>query len=602
MTDLQLKDTRGIDPKWIDLDTLRKWLKTCDTEHSGHCKIPPWSAASGPQWLIDVDNLCLVRAHEDCSYAALSYVWGQVETLTTTKDNLSFLQEPMSLKAHHDYLSRVIKDTMQLVSLLGIDYLWVDCLCIVQDDEESLQHEIDRMGDIYQNAYVVVAAANGWDANHGLRGVHNVTEPRSLAVSDLRDLRGDTWSLNGRSTKPFWYTRGWTFQEMVLARRLIVFHYQFVLWHCAHDARHEFSDDKSSISKEHRQMFGRMCREVDKFIFHPWPNVRQFMDHVNHYNRRTLSYPEDALRAFSGLLSAWNPSFDGGFICGLPQMFFDDALLWQGNTALNRRRHSGGPSQDPFFPPSWSWVGWQGEIDTMRWALKWDYLESQPRDAEDAKPFWKLESTVQWSYGTQEDSESRRNIDVSSHRFKHLPANPKAPLPRGWSVSGQGIDAKYCHQQFPGVRMKYPIPITSSLAPEAPMWKPEDGCLLFGQTRSGVFSALHLPEIGSWTAIGIDGEPLGYLLVDEHAEIELSNLNLVEVSAGSVWQTPVPGQPFNSVARVDRTLDPERFAKYHFFNVLWVEWQDGIAYRKGIGHVEREAWEQSTDWIDLVLG
>ena len=251
---------------------------------------------------------------------------------------------------------------MQLVSLLGINYLWVDCLCIVQDDEESLHHEIGRMGAIYQNAYLVVAAANGWDANQGLRGIPTVTEPRSLAASDLHNLSQYLEDLP-RLPQPFWYTRGWTLQEMLLARRLIVFHYQLVFWHCAQDARHEFSIDESPISKINRQMFTRMSRGVDDFVSHPWPNVVQFLSHVNHYNRRTLRYPEDVLRAFSGLLTSWNRSFDGGFICGLPQMFFDDALLWQGNTALARRRHSGCPGQGATFPPSWSWVGWQGEID-----------------------------------------------------------------------------------------------------------------------------------------------------------------------------------------------------------------------------------------------
>ena len=207
---------------------------------------------------------------------------------------------------------------------------------------------------------------------------------------------------------------------------------------------------------------------------------------------------------------------------------------------------------------------------------------------------------MQWSYGAAIDSESvRRTINVSSHRYKHFFGHPVAPLPRGWSVSGQGVNADYRHHQFPSVRMNYPIPISSS---PAPMWRPEDGCLLFGQTRSGVFSALIPPSLGSWTKIGIDGKVLGYLLVDEHADIEMFDLNLVELSAGSAWQSPDPSQPFHSLFTHDRTQYAENFAKYYFYNVLWVEWQDGIAFRKGIGHVEREAWEQSTEWIDLVLG
>lgn len=119
------------------------------------------------------------------------------------------------------------------------------------------------MGDIYQNAYVVIAAANGWDANQGLRGIRDVPEPRSLATSDLSNL--GRWNLGGTIT-PFWYTRGWTFQEMVLARRLIVFHYQFVLWDCAQDVRHETADDTSPTLCKDQELLRQLCRDVSGFV------------------------------------------------------------------------------------------------------------------------------------------------------------------------------------------------------------------------------------------------------------------------------------------------------------------------------------------------
>ncbi|KAF2185057.1 heterokaryon incompatibility, partial [Zopfia rhizophila CBS 207.26] len=68
-----------------------------------------------------------------------------------------------------------IRHTMQLVRLLGIRYLWIDSFYIVHYDEEGKAVEVRNMGWIYRNAYVTIIAANGPDANHGLREIRGVT-------------------------------------------------------------------------------------------------------------------------------------------------------------------------------------------------------------------------------------------------------------------------------------------------------------------------------------------------------------------------------------------------------------------------------------------
>jgi len=67
-------------------------------------------------------------------YVALSYVWGNVKTLKTSKLNFRELQEPGSLSLRSD-VPRVIKDAMKFTRLLGETYLWVDALCIIQDGD-----------------------------------------------------------------------------------------------------------------------------------------------------------------------------------------------------------------------------------------------------------------------------------------------------------------------------------------------------------------------------------------------------------------------------------------------------------------------------------
>ena len=95
---------------------------------------------------------------------------------------------------------------------------------------------------------------------------------------------------------------------------------------------------------------------------------------VREYNHnRNLTFPADKLYTIAGLMAVWNRLFHGGFICGLPQMFFDDALLWQLCNILHRISQESCDS-DKDVLPSWSWAGWEGEIESFLWASGWDYL------------------------------------------------------------------------------------------------------------------------------------------------------------------------------------------------------------------------------------
>jgi len=171
-----------LDPEWINIDVVCKWIQHCISEHGPQCW--PSDIHSGyPEWLIDVELRCLVPAQREHRYFALSYVWGQVESASAVMSNIKGLQEAgvFSLFSTEILLPKTILHAIVLVELLGERYLWVDRLCICQDDEASKQKQISVMGDIYANAFVTIIAGSGWDANHGFRGIKGLTEPRSIA-------------------------------------------------------------------------------------------------------------------------------------------------------------------------------------------------------------------------------------------------------------------------------------------------------------------------------------------------------------------------------------------------------------------------------------
>lgn len=193
----------GLDPHWIDLETIRQWLYTCDFDpaHGEKCILRTPEYAGMPLWLIDVVNEGIVPSRTR-QYVALSYVWGQVTSSAATTDNIASLQKPGALREDNTAIvvPRTARHTMKLVNLLGQRYLWVDRLCICQDDAQTKHSQLHLMGDIYSNVYLTIIAANGWDADHGLRGIRGVTDARQLSAhTDIKayidhiELNNSVW-------------------------------------------------------------------------------------------------------------------------------------------------------------------------------------------------------------------------------------------------------------------------------------------------------------------------------------------------------------------------------------------------------------------------
>lgn len=136
-----------VDPHWIDDTVLMKWYKTCIDEHGDKCQKPPYLEllpVPDPRHFIDTVNNCLIAAPSDSSYVSLSYVWGQVDITKLLTINLDQLQRPGALGGPAKLVSlpKTIRHAMHLTRRLGERYLWVDSLCIVQDDEESQNESI----------------------------------------------------------------------------------------------------------------------------------------------------------------------------------------------------------------------------------------------------------------------------------------------------------------------------------------------------------------------------------------------------------------------------------------------------------------------------
>jgi Heterokaryon incompatibility protein (HET) len=150
-----------------------------------------------------------------CRYLALSYVWGRngENSFLALKNNIASLAEPRGLNIVLNLLPPTISDAITITRDLGERYLWVDSLCIVQDDAESKEENIASMPLVYKGSTLTLVAGTGDSAISGLAGVQSGSRVRSQHILTLgRDkklaLVDDIELLLVKSP---WDSRGWTY-------------------------------------------------------------------------------------------------------------------------------------------------------------------------------------------------------------------------------------------------------------------------------------------------------------------------------------------------------------------------------------------------------
>lgn len=147
------------------LREIRDEFKICQKDHE-ICAATS-SNLKRPKRLIklDVENdMCrIIMVEEEIQYAALSYYWGERPQKTLTTTTICKLQSGV----RPSYFSKSIHDAMRVVAELGLEYLWVDAVCILQHDTEDMVEEITKMGDIYQGASFTIAASTALGSNEG---------------------------------------------------------------------------------------------------------------------------------------------------------------------------------------------------------------------------------------------------------------------------------------------------------------------------------------------------------------------------------------------------------------------------------------------------
>ncbi|KAL7755118.1 hypothetical protein ACKLNR_014875 [Fusarium oxysporum f. sp. zingiberi] len=169
--DINLKPLPGSDQGETTWKSAREWLDRCDKHHKDckHKKTSAWK----PTRLLYVCNtqaalqVRLVESQDipdGAEYLTLSHCPGAGGTLQLTRSNIEAFKSSIPV----DELSRVFIDACNTAKRLSHEYLWIDALCIIQDDPADWQHEVGCMASTYGNSWLNVSADGHDEAGHGL--------------------------------------------------------------------------------------------------------------------------------------------------------------------------------------------------------------------------------------------------------------------------------------------------------------------------------------------------------------------------------------------------------------------------------------------------
>ncbi|KAI1413140.1 HET-domain-containing protein [Hypoxylon sp. FL1857] len=322
--------------------SIETWIQDC---LSGHERCPaPFQSSYCPKRVLDVRNGKLVLREEldENRYACLSHCWGPsqspIKTLTSTIDDFK-RNIPWSS------LSKTFQDAVDICRRLGIDYIWIDSICIIQDSDEDWRIESMKMADIYENAYLTIAATKSTD---GTGGCYSSADPETVScrpiVENLVYCRKKPPEFNQFYRRMNWplLSRAWVYQEMRLSPRVLHFGSEEVIWQCRtcrrSESRSNDSDAPTTLTYNDRY--------VAKSDLLGWYNT------VYEYSHLALTFEKDRFAALAAVAQreASSRSPNDAFLLGLWKKTLLRDLLWQVVPHQKLQRRS------DLKAPTWTWA------------------------------------------------------------------------------------------------------------------------------------------------------------------------------------------------------------------------------------------------------
>ena len=287
-------------------------------------------------------------------YITLSHCWGEKIEAKCLSTNLDSYRSAVSLAI----LPRTFQDVISVTRHLGFQYIWIDALCILQDNPEDWTRKAQKMGEYYRNSTLTIAADDAKSSSEGFLQPRRPTAVHGAPIGvyvfpdgsrrhlDVSNINMGLWTgskLEGRA---------WTKQERVLSSRILHYTHKGLFWECRTESWHEAGGSRRPYS-EYQTVQSRAEHEFDQQeLSWRWESL------VLNYSSRQLSVLTDKLPALSGLAAMYKEAHgQKKYLAGIWAHEMPRCLMW---SVLSSYK----PSEPvlAYRAPSWSWASMNAEV------------------------------------------------------------------------------------------------------------------------------------------------------------------------------------------------------------------------------------------------
>ncbi|CAI6338535.1 unnamed protein product [Periconia digitata] len=384
------------------LATIKQWISRCivsDYAPYSSCEIPEYPPL--PTRVVDVGlksgTVKLVESKgRKAKYICLSHCWGREPINTTITSNL----RSRTLQIPWDELTKTFQHAITLTRDLGIEYIWIDSLCIVQDSASDWEIESARMADIYSNSHLTIAATSSHDSRGGLfrspsdikvSGTRATGEPYNLYFREAIEHHIDNMGEATEKRYPL-LTRAWVYQERMLSTRIVHFGRDELFFECKSGVSCECGYIAYHDTSMESQVLLLKIVYADAISGHDAVEFEEDLEAVHHHRMRLwrtlvssytnlfLTKSKDRLPAVGGMARQLSTIRGSAYVAGLWKDSLNEDLLWTVYSPRKRKSR-----ESVLNAPSWSWASvetpvsyWDGIMFTT---LDGPMVETvQPRD------------------------------------------------------------------------------------------------------------------------------------------------------------------------------------------------------------------------------
>ncbi|RSL65987.1 hypothetical protein CEP53_003525 [Fusarium sp. AF-6] len=392
-------------------DRIKRWINICKTEHAVCSEAEVKITRDLPKRVIDIglesnDGIHVFERDNpaeriDEPYIALSHCWGKTQHLVSKKATIDERKRNIPF----GIMAKTFQDAVTISRKLGIRYIWIDSLCIIQDDDDDWQTEAAKMASIYNGAELVLSATGSVD---GSGGCLFKRDPYVTVSGTFPD--GKPWEVYGRKTLQHsifgWnvernmakgsanpiagtqqtdvqdhplMTRAWCFQERLLATRVLHYTKNEIVFDCLSSMECECGalekhEEDPLIPARRIMKTGHKYITGTKSLRAGWGSLikplegehKEFDQHhelwrdlIVQYSQKQITKRMDGLPAVAGLAHEWRNDLTGKYLAGLWERDLRNHLRWMPDEAEPEPKEKKSGEKDEYIAPTWSWLSVQ---------------------------------------------------------------------------------------------------------------------------------------------------------------------------------------------------------------------------------------------------